>query len=93
MQKIMWNNVKEMIEKSGITASELSRTIGKSDNYISQCIKENRNPTIDIVIAIANYFKLEPMSLLREGTARDWYRGYLQAKKAEIEKELKDYED
>ncbi len=50
----------------GVTIQKLSDALDLSRNYISQLEKGDRYPSFDVLIAIANYFKISTDDLLRD---------------------------
>ena len=58
------NKVKELCEKSNITYAELERKLEIGNGTIRRW--EDKNPRIDNLIAVANYFGVTVDELIRE---------------------------
>ena len=63
-EKLKLNKVKELCEKSNITYAELERKLEIGNGTIRRW--EDKNPRIDNLIAVANYFGVTVDELIRE---------------------------
>ena len=59
-------NLHEIRTNRGVTIQKLSDALDLSRNYISQLEKGDRYPSFDVLIAIANYFRISTDDLLRD---------------------------
>ena len=59
-------NLHEIRTNRGVTIQKLSDALDLSRNYISQLEKSDRYPSFDVLIAIANYFRISTDDLLRD---------------------------
>lgn len=76
--QIIAQNTRELCKKNNISISKLNEDCGFSKNFINEMEKKSASPSIDKVIAIANYFDVSLDSLVnRHNIASDILLGGL----------------
>ena len=58
--------LREIRTSNGITIQKMSDALDLSRNYISQLENGDRYPSLEVLIAIANYFQISTDDLLRD---------------------------
>lgn len=64
--KIFIQNLQKLRKRYGCTSKQLSELIGCDSSYISKVENGRIVPSLDKIIAIANYFKIEFVDMFRE---------------------------
>lgn len=59
-------NLQKLRKRYGCTSKQLSELIGCDSSYISKVENGRIIPSLDKIIAIANYFKVEFVNMFRE---------------------------
>lgn len=58
------NRIKELLEKKGLTQVWLSEKLGKSYNMVNSYVQNRRQPSIEVLFAIADLLEVEASELL-----------------------------
>ncbi|HEV2891266.1 MAG TPA: helix-turn-helix transcriptional regulator [Frankiaceae bacterium] len=58
--------VRELREAAGIEQQELAQRVGMSGGYLSGIERGARNPTLDVVFAIAHALRVQPAALFQD---------------------------
>ena len=64
--KIFIQNLQKLRKRYGCSSKQLSELIGCDSSYISKVENGRIIPSLDKIIAIANYFKVEFVDMFRE---------------------------
>lgn len=59
------NRIKELLEKKGLTQVWLSEKLGKSYNMVNSYVQNRRQPSIEVLFAIADILGVEANELLK----------------------------
>lgn len=62
--------IRAMMDASGMTATELSRAMGKSDSYIRTTLANNTSPRVDNLALMAEIMGFELMLIRNNETIR-----------------------
>ena len=68
LSKQFGENVRSLRSRRGLSQEGLAELSGLHRTYISGIERGVRNPTLSIILQIANALKVRPSELLREGT-------------------------
>ncbi len=71
LKQTVARNVRRQRLERGYTQKELSELAGINRNYTGLIEREECSPTVDILEKLARALKIEPVALLRAGTAKD----------------------
>lgn len=58
------NRIKEVLEEKGKTQTWLSEKLGKSYNMVNSYAQNRRQPSLEILFAIAKILKVNPKELI-----------------------------
>ena len=58
------NRIKELLEKKGLTQVWLSEKLGKSYNMVNSYVQNRRQPSIEVLFALAELLEVEASELL-----------------------------
>lgn len=73
-EKFVQERIAQLREQKGISARDMSLTIGQNSSYINQIENGKALPSLSVLFWICDYFKITPQQFFEEGNP---YPAYL----------------
>lgn len=85
-----WSNVSALRADAGLTEKDLSNYLGKSDNYITNAVRNGGSPNLADALLIADAFETTVENLAYGAVGLEIRKAQLEAELKRIKEELED---